>query len=112
MIKNIGQHTNYEWKNDILWYKGRIYLTPASKFKVRILKESQNLPAVGHVRFYKTYYNIQQEFYWKGMSKEFQKYVAKGDICQRNKVKMFQTRVATSTTHSKSKVGGDFDGPY
>lgn len=33
MINNISQYTNFEWKNDILWYKGIIYLTPTSKFK-------------------------------------------------------------------------------
>jgi len=77
MINNISQYTNFEWKNDILWYKGRIYLTPASKFKIKILKESHNSPAAGHVRFYKTYYNVRQSFYWKDMSKEIQKYVSK-----------------------------------
>lgn len=77
MIKNINQYTNFEWKNYILWYKGRIYLTLASKFKVRILKESHNFPTAGHVGFYKTYYNIRQSFYSKGMSKEIHKYVAK-----------------------------------
>eukprot|EP00253_Pinus_taeda_P032530 PITA_32530 len=63
MIKNISQCTNFEWKNDILWYKGRIYLTPTSKFKVKILKESHNLLEARHVGFYKTYYNIRQSFY-------------------------------------------------
>ena len=85
MIKNISHYVNFEWKNDILWYKGRIYLTPASKFKATILKESHNLPATSHVGFYKTYHNIRQSFYWKGMSKEIHKYVAKCNICHRNK---------------------------
>ena len=54
MIKNISEHTKYEWKNDILWYKGSIYLTPASKFKVKIVKEPHNSRVAEHVGFYKT----------------------------------------------------------
>lgn len=92
MIKNINEYTNFEWKNDIMWYKGRIYLTPASKFKLKILKESQNSLAARHVGLYKTYYNIRQSFYAKGMNKEIQKYVAKCDICQRNKSENIPTQ--------------------
>ena len=85
MINNISQYTNFEWKNDILWYKGRIYLTLASKFKIKIL-ESHNSPAVGHVRFYKTYYNVRQSFYWKGMNKEIQNVI----FVKETRAKMFQ----------------------
>jgi hypothetical protein len=35
--------------------------------------------------FFKTYYNAHQSFFWKGMSKDIQKYVAECDQCQRNK---------------------------
>lgn len=59
MIENIHQYTNFEWKNDIIWYKGRIYLTTISKFKTKVLKESHSSPAAGHVGFFKTYYNIR-----------------------------------------------------
>lgn len=76
IIENIDQHCNFEWKNNILWYKGKIYQSPSSKFKIKAQKESYNSPAVGHVGFFKTYYNTCQSFYWKGMSKEIQKYVA------------------------------------
>lgn len=58
-IKDISEYTNFEWKNNILGYKDRIYLTSAFKFNVKILKEFHNSLAVGHVRLYKTYYNIQ-----------------------------------------------------
>ena len=52
MIENISQYANFEWKNDILGYKGRIYLTPTSKFKTKVLKESQSSPIPGHVDFF------------------------------------------------------------
>ena len=50
-----------------------------------MLKESHDSPAASHVNFFKTYYNAKQSFYWKGMYKDIQKYVAECDTCQRNK---------------------------
>ena len=39
IINNIPGNSKFEWKNDILWYKGRIYLNSNSKFISKILKE-------------------------------------------------------------------------
>ena len=85
IINNLSQHPKFEWKNDILWYKGRIYLSPNSRFKSKVLQEAHDCPVVGHVGFLKTYYNARQTFFWKGMNTNIQKYVAKCDIFQRNK---------------------------
>jgi hypothetical protein len=51
IINNPVQDTKYEWRNAVLWYKGRIYLSPNSKFKSNILKESHDSPTAGHVGF-------------------------------------------------------------
>ena len=85
IINNINQYPKFEWKNDLLWYKGRIYLSANSKFKTKVCKESHHCPAVGHVGFYKTYYNERESFVLKGMNSEIHKYVAECDTCQRNK---------------------------
>ena len=53
--------------------------------------ESHDSPVVGHVGFFKTYDNARQSFYWKGMYKEIQKYVAECDTCQRKKGKNLVT---------------------
>jgi hypothetical protein len=60
---NVASCSKFTWENDILWYKGRIYLPNTSKFKIQILKENHDSPFVGHVGFFKTYYNIQQSFF-------------------------------------------------
>jgi len=85
IINNLNQYPKYEWKNDILWYKGRIYLNPNSNFKSKVLQEVHDCPAAGHVGFFKTYYNARQSFFWKGMNADIQKYVAECESCQRNK---------------------------
>ena len=38
IINNSNRDPKFEWKNDILWYKGRIYLNSNSKFKVKEIK--------------------------------------------------------------------------
>ena len=48
IINNLNQYPKFEWKNDILWYKGRIYLNTNSRFKAKVLKESHDCPAAGH----------------------------------------------------------------
>jgi hypothetical protein len=85
IINDLTQYPKFEWKNDILWYKRRIYLNTNSKFKTKVLQEAHDCPAASHVGFFKTYYNARQSFFWKGMSADIQKYVAECDLCQRNK---------------------------
>ena len=79
IINYPAQNSKFKWKNDILWYKGRIYISPNSKFKSKVLKESHDSLSTGHVGFFKTYYNAHQSFFWKGMSNDIQKYVAECD---------------------------------
>ena len=91
IINNLPNNSKFEWRNDILWYKGRIYLNANSKFKSKILKESHDSPSAGHARFFKAYYNARQSFFWKGMSRDIQKYVGECDTCQRNKSENIMT---------------------
>lgn len=81
IINNLPQNSKFEWKNDILWYMGRIYLNGDSKFKSKVLKESHDSLSARHVGYFKTYYNARQPFFWKGMSNDIQKYVAECDKC-------------------------------
>ena len=85
LINDPNQGPRFEWRNDILWYKGRICLSPTSRFKTKVLIDSHDSLAAGHVGFFKTHYNVRQYFYWKGIYKDIQKYVAECDTCQRNK---------------------------
>jgi len=46
------------WKGNTLWYKWRIYWTPNSKLKKKILHESHSTSTVGYLGFLKTYYRV------------------------------------------------------
>lgn len=63
IIKNINKQPNF------YWHKGRIYLSLSSKFKIKDIKESHNSHAIGHVGFFKRYYNTRQSYYWKEMGR-------------------------------------------
>ena len=47
IINNLLGNSKFEWKNDILWYKGRIYLNSKSKFISKILKGSHDSMSSG-----------------------------------------------------------------
>jgi len=79
---NPTTNPKFTWENDILWYKQRIFLPNSSKFKIQVLKENHVSLIVGHVGFFKTYYNICQSFFWKGMQSEIRKYVVECDTFQ------------------------------
>ena len=53
LIEYPNRGSKFEWRNDILWYKGRIYLNPTSRFKTKVMIESHDSPTVGHVVFSK-----------------------------------------------------------
>ena len=63
IINDVNQYPKFEWKNDILWYKGRICLNPNSRFKSKFVQESHDCPGASHVGFFKTYYNVHKSFF-------------------------------------------------
>eukprot|EP01018_Ginkgo_biloba_P022687 Gb_16850 [translate_table: standard] len=59
----------FSWKSNILFYKGRIYLSSHSTLK-KVLEESHSAPIAGHSVFLKTYQRVKQSFYWDGLKKD------------------------------------------
>ena len=83
-----GKISNGDFKisNDLIFYKGRIYLTPKSKVNKLIMKEYHDNPLAGHSGFYKTYKQIREKYSWKALKGDIQKYVQECEICQQNKI--------------------------
>ncbi|KAF8405746.1 hypothetical protein HHK36_007823 [Tetracentron sinense] len=78
-------HRHLQNKNDILFYKGRVLLSPSSDLRSDLLHEFHDSKLGGHSGILRTYHRLGQSFYWEGMKKEVQAYVAACDVCQRNK---------------------------
>jgi hypothetical protein len=49
------QDDRYKLVDDIIYYKGRIYLVPESKFNEKVLQAFHNSPLAGHQGFLKAY---------------------------------------------------------
>ena len=66
----------FNWKNDSLWYKDRLYLCKNSQLKQKILVELHTSPLGGHSKFLKTYHRVKKEFFWDGLKSYIQNFVA------------------------------------
>ena len=72
--------------DDIIYYKGRIYLIPKLALKRKIIQASHDSPLSGHQGFLKTYRQIRERFSWKGLKGEVMQHVRECSICQQNKI--------------------------
>jgi len=81
----------FSWKNDLLWYKDRLYLCKNSQLEQKLLMELHTSPLGGHSGFLKTYHKVKKEFFWDGLKSNIQKFVAECLVCQQNKVETIKT---------------------
>jgi hypothetical protein len=56
-------------KDEILMYKGRIYVPNSQELKNLMLREMNNVPYVGHPGYQKTIAAVKSQYYWSGMKK-------------------------------------------
>ncbi|XP_019248736.1 PREDICTED: uncharacterized protein LOC109228004 [Nicotiana attenuata] len=80
----LRQELDASWaiKDELLFYKGRIYLLPFSQLIATILSGYHDN---AHEGVQKTLQRTRQDFYWKGMKSIIGNYVAACPVCQRNK---------------------------
>jgi hypothetical protein len=61
---------DYKLDNDeILRYRGKIYVPNSQELKIMILREMHNVPYVGHPGYQKTIATVKSQYYWPGMKK-------------------------------------------
>ena len=73
---------HYVVMDRLIKFQGRIYLIPSSKFKEVILKAFHDAPTTRHPVVFKTYRIIREQFTWKGLKDDVQKYVRECTIFQ------------------------------
>jgi len=76
---------NYSLKNGCLLYKGRLVLPKGSSQIPGLLKEFHSSPIGGHSGYLRTYKRLSENIYWEGMNRDVQDFVARCEICQKNK---------------------------
>jgi hypothetical protein len=77
---------DYKLENDeILRYRGIIYVPNSRELKNLILGEMHNVPYVGHPGYQKTIATVKSQYYWSCMKKEVVDFIAKCLACQKVK---------------------------
>jgi hypothetical protein len=56
-------------KEEILVYRGIIYVPNSQELKNMILREMHNVPYVGHPTYHKTIAVVKSQYYWPYMKK-------------------------------------------
>jgi hypothetical protein len=102
------QDDRYTVVDDIIYYKGRIYLVPESILKEKILRAVHDAPLVGHPGYLKTYRQVRERFSWKGLKGDVLRYVRECLTCQQNKSELTHPQVYYSLYLFWSKNGRVF----
>jgi hypothetical protein len=79
------QDDNFRIMDDIIYYKGRIFLVPESAFKAKVLQACHDSPVAGHQGFVKTYRQVRERFSWKGLKEDVMRHIKECTTCQANK---------------------------
>ena len=106
MDVNNPQFVDYDGRDELLLYKGKLLLDPTSSLISLVLRECHSTPIVGHGGIQKTIARVSASFTWNGLKKNAQKFVKEFAICQKNEA--FQSsclRINSAITCSKPNMG-------
>jgi len=75
----------FEVKQGVLFYHGRLVISPESPSILVLLEEFHSTPTGGHSGFLRTYRRLSDNLYWVGMQKRIRDFVRACDVYQRQK---------------------------
>jgi hypothetical protein len=75
------QDDNFSIIDDLIYYKGRIFLVPGSAFKAKVLQACHDSPMAGHQGIGKTYRQVRKRFSWKGLKEDVMRHVKEFTTC-------------------------------
>jgi hypothetical protein len=67
LIDGMMKDQRYTIVDDIIYYKGKIYIVPESTLKEKILREVHDTPLAGHPGYLKTYRQVRERFSRRGL---------------------------------------------
>ncbi|GAU50876.1 hypothetical protein TSUD_411060 [Trifolium subterraneum] len=88
---NPTNYPNHKIHNGLIFYHDRIWLDPSMPFRFTILEEFHSSPIGGHMGVTKTLARLQANFWWDGMRKDIQQFIAQCSICQQMKYETKRT---------------------
>lgn len=78
-------HLGFVLRGDLLFYKQRLVVSARSKWVATLIREFHDTFVGGHSGAFRTYRRVAENVYWSGMKKDIYRYVAKFEVCQRQK---------------------------
>jgi hypothetical protein len=75
------QDGNFRVIDDIIYYKGQIFLVHKSTFKAKILQACHDSPVVGHQGIGKTCRQVRERFSWKGFKEDVMNHIKECTTC-------------------------------
>ena len=79
------QYERYEWKENLLWYDGKILVPDSSEIRLKLLEHHHDEPIAGHQGHARTLELLSRRYYWAGMKVMVNRFVDSCEICQRAK---------------------------
>ena len=76
---------HYIWKDDLLWWKGRLVVPDNTDLRHRLLAEYHGSLVGGHAGTSRTYARLAQQFFWVNMRRDIQRFIQQCQVCQRAK---------------------------
>ena len=81
-----GRYEGYSIStNDLLIYRGRIYIPEVGELRNLVLSEAHKAPYLAHPGVKKMNADLKQQYYWPGMKRDMADFVARCLECQRVK---------------------------
>ncbi|QRW24722.1 Retrotransposable element Tf2 protein [Rhizoctonia solani] len=78
-------YRDYDWEEDLLWYRGKLVVPDSEPLKERLLREFHNSPLVGHPGQQRTLELISRSYWWPGMKSSAKEWVKCCPVCQANR---------------------------
>ncbi|KAF8750509.1 hypothetical protein RHS01_09319 [Rhizoctonia solani] len=78
-------YRDYNWEEDLLWYRGKLVVPDSETLKERLLKEFHDSPLAGHPGQQQTLELLSRNYWWLGMKSLAKEWVECCPICQANR---------------------------
>ena len=75
-----------QWKDDLLWYQGRIWIPNKEGIRTSLITKHHDLPQAGHGQTAKTTELISRRYYWPKIREDIKRFRKNCDTCLRSKV--------------------------
>ncbi|QRW15573.1 Retrotransposable element Tf2 protein [Rhizoctonia solani] len=78
-------YRDYDWEEDLLWYRGKLVVPDWEPLKERLLREFHDSPLAGHPGQQQTLELLSRNYWWPGMKSSTKEWVECCPTCQANR---------------------------